>query len=81
MGPTVRIVFLTFAAASHASAEQLAAFDGASASSAYLGSGDFWPSSSDFGRLVVLEQLGEPRRREACVLDRYVERSEESARY
>ena len=68
----MRITFLVLAAVCHVSAEQLAAFDSASASSVYLGSGD-WPGSSDLGRLVLLEQLGEPRGREACVLDRGVE--------
>ena len=49
MGPTVRIAFLVFAAVPHASAEQLAAFDGASASSAYLGTGDFGPAAAISG--------------------------------
>ena len=49
MGPTVRIACLVFAAVCHASAEQLAAFDSASASSVYLGSGDFGPAAAISG--------------------------------
>lgn len=46
MAQTVCIAFLAFAAASRTSAEQFAAFDSASASSVYLGSGDFGPAAA-----------------------------------
>ena len=46
MAQTVCIAFLAFAAASRTSAEQFAAFDSASASSVYLGTGDFGPAAA-----------------------------------
>ena len=46
MAQTVCIAFLAFAASSRTSAEQFAAFDSASASSVYLGSGDFGPAAA-----------------------------------
>ena len=49
MVTTMRIAFVVFAAVSRASAEQLAAFDSASASSVYLGSGDFGPAAATSG--------------------------------
>lgn len=49
MSPNVHIIFLAFAVVFQASAEQLAAFDSASASSIYLGSGDFSPAAAISG--------------------------------
>jgi hypothetical protein len=49
MSPTVRITFLAFVVVFNASAEQLVAFDSASASSVYLGSGDFGPAAAISG--------------------------------
>ena len=46
MARTLWIAFLAFVAAPHAAAEQFAAFDSASASSVYLGSGDFGPAAA-----------------------------------
>ena len=45
----MRGAFLVFVVASHAAAEQFAAFDSASASSVYLGSGDFGPAAAISG--------------------------------
>ena len=45
----MRITFLVLAAVCHVSAEQLAAFDSASASSVYLGSGDFGAAAAISG--------------------------------
>ena len=49
MGPTMRFTCLVIVVVSHASAEQLAAFDSASASSVYLGSGDFGAAAAISG--------------------------------